>query len=62
MLCIMRMSGYAKANPTYKTAHQPIGGLNRARMAIYKTLSAYRHKENKQPLIEPSVSDFGMIE
>lgn len=44
------------------TAHQPIGGLNRARMAIYKTLSAYRHKENKQPLIEPSVSDFGMIE
>ncbi len=43
------------------TEHQPLGGLNRARTAIYKTISNYRHQRNNQPLIEPSVAEFKQI-
>ena len=38
--------------------HQPIGGINRARIKIYKMLSAYRHKRNNQKLIEPKLNQF----
>ena len=34
-------------------AHRPIGGINRARVEIYRTLSEFRHKQNNRPLIEP---------
>lgn len=34
-------------------AHRPIGGVNRARVEIYRTLSEFRHKQNNRPLIEP---------
>ncbi|MDP8162377.1 hypothetical protein QJU89_02390 [Pasteurella skyensis] len=42
-------------------AHKPLGGLNRARIELYKALSQYRHNSNQKPLIEPSVSDFEKI-
>lgn len=29
-------------------AHQPIGGINRARKIIYNLISTFRHKENNQ--------------
>lgn len=34
--------------------HRPIGGINRARVEIYRYLSEFRHKQNNTPLIEPS--------
>jgi hypothetical protein len=33
--------------------HQPIGGINRARVEIYRYLSEFRHKQNNRELIEP---------
>ena len=39
-------------------AHQPIGGLNRARVHIYKMLSKFRHQRDGNPLIEPKLSAF----
>ena len=33
--------------------HRPIGGINRARIEIYRYLSEFRHKQNKKQLIEP---------
>lgn len=33
--------------------HRPIGGINRARIEIYRYLSAFRHKQNNKQLIEP---------
>jgi hypothetical protein len=33
--------------------HRPIGGLNRARVEIYRYLSEFRHKKNNKQLIEP---------
>lgn len=33
--------------------HQPIGGINRARIEIYRHLSEFRHKQNNKELIEP---------
>jgi len=33
--------------------HQPIGGINRARVEIYRYLSEFRHKQNNKQLIEP---------
>lgn len=33
--------------------HRPIGGINRARVDIYRFLSEFRHKQNNKPLIEP---------
>jgi len=33
--------------------HRPIGGLNRARVEIYRYLSEFRHKQNNKHLIEP---------
>ncbi|RPH41022.1 MAG: hypothetical protein EHM86_04710 [Desulfobulbaceae bacterium] len=33
--------------------HQPIGGINRARVEIYRHLSEFRHKQNNNELIEP---------
>jgi hypothetical protein len=33
--------------------HRPLGALNRARRAVYETLSAYRHERNQVPRIEP---------
>jgi len=33
--------------------HQPIGGINRARVEIYRYLSEFRHKQNNRQLIEP---------
>ena len=34
-------------------AHRPIGGVNRARVEIYRRLSEFRHKQNNRLLIEP---------
>lgn len=34
-------------------AHRPIGGVNRARVEIYRRLSEYRHKQNDAQLKEP---------
>ena len=34
--------------------HRPIGGINRARVEIYRHLSKFRHKHNNKPLVEPS--------
>lgn len=33
--------------------HRPIGGINRARVEIYRSLSEFRHKQNNKQLIEP---------
>ena len=33
--------------------HRPIGGINRARVVIYRHLSEFRHKQNNRQLIEP---------
>ncbi len=33
--------------------HRPIGGINRARVEIYRHLSEFRHKQNDKQLIEP---------
>jgi len=33
--------------------HRPIGGINRARVEIYRFLSEFRHKQNKKHLVEP---------
>ena len=33
--------------------HRPIGGINRARVEIYRSLSEFRHKQNNRQLIEP---------
>jgi len=35
------------------TEHRPIGGINRARVAIYRRLSEFRHKQNDTQLEEP---------
>jgi len=34
--------------------HQPLGGINRARLAIYQSISELRHKTNKMPAIDPA--------
>lgn len=39
------------------TEHCPIGGINRARVQIYRHLSEFRHKQNNKKLIEPGNSD-----
>lgn len=33
--------------------HRPIGGINRARVEIYRSLSEFRHKQNNKQLREP---------
>jgi len=33
--------------------HRPIGGINRARVEIYRSLSEFRHKQNSKQLMEP---------
>lgn len=38
--------------------HQPIGGLNRARIAIYKYLSDFRHNRDNRPRVEPLLKDY----
>jgi hypothetical protein len=38
-------------------AHRPIGGINRARVEIYRHLSEFRHKQNDKHLIEPVSSE-----
>jgi catalase len=38
-------------------AHHPLGGINRARRVIYKTLSNFRHQHNHEPQIEPTNYD-----
>ena len=32
--------------------HRPLGGINRARIEIYRYLSEFRHKQNNKQLIE----------
>lgn len=41
--------------------HKPIGGINRARVKIYKELSDFRHKRNGKSLFEPSEEDFNKL-
>ncbi|MFK7000992.1 catalase family protein [Flavobacterium oreochromis] len=38
-------------------AHRPIGGINRARIEIYKALSKFRHERDNKPIIEPTIND-----
>jgi len=33
--------------------HRPIGGINRARVVLYRHLSEFRHKQNNRQMIEP---------
>ena len=33
--------------------HQPIGGLNRARIIVYRLLSEFRHQRDSTTLLEP---------
>ncbi|MBC7962627.1 MAG: catalase family protein [Steroidobacteraceae bacterium] len=37
--------------------HRPIGGINRARIEIYRHLSEFRHKQNNKQLMEPQISN-----
>lgn len=39
-------------------AHRPLGGVNRARKAIYEGITARRHRLNETPTAEPSLQDF----
>lgn len=41
--------------------HKAIGGLNRARIEIYDSLSKYRHKRNKQLFVYPRVENYDFI-
>jgi len=34
--------------------HQPLGGINRVRHAVYENISQYRHMRNDAPLVEPT--------
>lgn len=38
--------------------HRPLGGVNRARKAIYEALSKRRHQLNQTPVREPLLEDF----
>ena len=38
--------------------HKPIGGINRARIEIYKALSKFRHKRDNKKLIEPNLNEY----
>ena len=38
--------------------HRPLGGINRARIKIYKTLSEFRHTRDGRSLVEPSEDDY----
>lgn len=45
-------------NPWHSlAAHHPLGGINRARRVIYKSLSNFRHQHNHEPQIEPTNFD-----
>ena len=39
------------------TAHRPLGGINRARMTVYKALADRRRQENQRPTEEPTSLD-----
>lgn len=41
--------------------HKPIGGINRARVKIYKVLSNFRHEKNNKKVFEPTINDFNNI-
>ena len=41
--------------------HQPIGGINRARIEIYRFLSKFRHQRDGKKLSEPKLSEFEQI-
>jgi len=38
--------------------HEPVGGLNRARKAIYKVLSEFRSNRDNIELITPRYADY----
>jgi hypothetical protein len=38
--------------------HRPLGGVNRARKAIYDALSRRRHELNRKPAVEPTLEGF----
>jgi hypothetical protein len=40
-----------------REAHRPLGGINRARRAIYQATSAFRHDANKVQRKEPTIDD-----
>ncbi|MDG3005334.1 catalase family protein [Paludisphaera mucosa] len=37
--------------------HEPLGGINRTRRAVYQAVSAERHRLNDKPRIEPTLAD-----
>ncbi|MFK7049737.1 MULTISPECIES: catalase [Flavobacterium] len=41
-------------------AHKPIGGINRARIEIYKALSKFRHQRDNKTIIEPTLNNFNI--
>lgn len=42
-------------------AHQPIGGLNRARIKIYEAISKFRHQRNNKQICEPTLDYFEKV-
>ncbi len=50
---------FSPAHALYE--NRPLGGLNRARIAIYKTISDFRHKRNNKKPIEPTLVEFDNI-
>jgi hypothetical protein len=38
--------------------HRPLGGINRARRAIYEGITRRRHELNGQPMHEPTLAEF----
>lgn len=38
--------------------HRPLGGINRARMTVYRAISKFRHEKNQVPMQEPNSWDF----
>jgi Dyp-type peroxidase family len=39
--------------------HRPLGGINRARKLVYRTISEFRHRLNQKPRVEPAAPDPG---
>ncbi|WP_165248229.1 catalase family protein [Paludisphaera soli] len=37
--------------------HEPLGGINRARLPVYQAISAERHRLNGKPRVEPTPAD-----
>jgi hypothetical protein len=51
-------AGHLSYNPRHTLPeHRPLGGINRARRAVYLAISKLRHELNGEPRREPSPED-----